>query len=75
LRVEPAISTGTWGEDMADNSGGNGGLYFIVGALVVVVVLLVVFVSGNGNFPFFGSKHVDVKISGPSTPASAPASK
>ena len=52
---------------MADNSGGNGGLYFIVGALVVVVALLVVFVSGNG-VPFFGSKHVDVKISAPATP-------
>jgi hypothetical protein len=53
---------------MADNSGGNGGLYFIVGALVVVVAILGA--AMTGHMPFIGSKHVDVKIEAP-----APASK
>jgi len=53
--------------DMADNSGGNGGLYFIVGALVVVVAIIGAVVTGH--MPFFGGKHVDVvKIEGPSAP-------
>jgi hypothetical protein len=53
---------------MADNSGGNGGLYFIVGALVVVVVLIGA--AMTGNMPFFGGKHVDViKIETPAAPA------
>jgi Mn2+/Fe2+ NRAMP family transporter len=43
---------------MADNSGGNGGLYFIVGALVVVVAVIGAVVTGH--MPFFGGKHVDV---------------
>jgi hypothetical protein len=48
---------------MADNSGGNGGLYFIVGALVVVVALIGAAVTGH--LPFLG-KHVDViKVEGP----------
>jgi hypothetical protein len=48
---------------MADNSGGNGGLYFIVGALVVVVAIIGVVVTGH--MPGFG-KHVDVvKIEAP----------
>jgi hypothetical protein len=48
---------------MADNSGGNGGLYFIVGALVVVVAIIGVVVTGH--MPFLG-KHVDVvKIEAP----------
>ncbi|HZK92535.1 MAG TPA: hypothetical protein VFC56_20535 [Stellaceae bacterium] len=50
---------------MADNSGGNGGLYFIVGALVVVVALIGAAVTGH--MPFFG-KHVDVvKIEAPAS--------
>jgi hypothetical protein len=50
---------------MADNSGGNGGLYFIVGALVVVVAVIGAAVTGH--MPIFGSNHVDViKIEGPS---------
>ena len=53
---------------MADNSGGNGGLYFIVGALVVVVAIMGA--AMTGHMPLFGSKHVDVKIEAP-----APASK
>lgn len=52
---------------MADNSGGNGGLYFIVGALVVVVAILGAVMTGN--MPFFGEKHVNVlKIEGPAAP-------
>jgi hypothetical protein len=52
---------------MADNTGGNGGLYFIVGALVVVVAILGVVVTGH--MPFFGGKHVDVvKIETPAGP-------
>jgi Mn2+/Fe2+ NRAMP family transporter len=51
---------------MADNSGGNGGLYFIVGALVVVVAIIGAAVTGH--MPFLG-KHVDVvKIEAPSAP-------
>jgi len=51
---------------MADNSGGNGGLYFIVGALVVVVAILGA--AMTGNMPFFGGKHVDIiKIEGPAS--------
>ncbi|HYM73699.1 MAG TPA: hypothetical protein VET89_12005 [Stellaceae bacterium] len=53
---------------MADNSGGNGGLYFIVGALVVVVAVLGA--AMTGHMPFFGSKHTEIiKIEGPSSPA------
>ena len=50
---------------MADNSSGNGGLYFIVGALVAILG-----VAMTGHMPLIGSKHVDVKIEAP-----APASK
>jgi hypothetical protein len=52
---------------MADNSGGNGGLYFIVGALVVVVAVMFVMLSG-GSIPFIGEKHVDVKVEAPKLP-------
>ena len=54
---------------MADNSDGNGGLYFIVGALVVVVAVLGA--AMTGHMPFFGGKHVDiVKIEAGRRPAS-----
>lgn len=33
--------------EMAENSGGNGGLYFIVGALVVVGAVMFVVLSGH----------------------------
>ena len=55
---------------MADNSGGNGGLYFIVGALVVVVVFMGALMTGH--LPMFG-KHVDVvKIEAPAAPSAPP---
>ena len=52
---------------MADNSGGNGGLYFIVGALVVVVAVLFVVVTGHPRF-WGGGHQVDVHIDSPHTP-------
>ena len=52
---------------MADNSGGNGGLYFIVGALVVVVAIIGAVMTGH--MPGL-SKHVDViKVETPAAPA------
>lgn len=57
--------------DTTNGSGGNGGLYFIVGGLVVVVGLLAfVFMGGSiggigGNRP----AKVDVTIEAPKTPA------
>jgi hypothetical protein len=52
---------------MADNSGGNGGLYFIVGGLVVVVAVVVLFITGN--MPFMNShRTVNVQIEAPKAP-------
>jgi hypothetical protein len=51
---------------MADNSGGNGGLYFIVGALVVVVAVMAVVMTGH--MPFFGTHHIDVRVEAPAAP-------
>jgi len=48
---------------MADNSGGNGGLYFIVGALVVVVAVMFVNLTGEG--PLTGSRQIDVHVDVP----------
>jgi hypothetical protein len=53
---------------MADNSGGNGGLYFIVGALVVVVAVLFVVVAGPHRFWGRGGHQVDVHIDTPHSP-------
>ena len=50
---------------MAENSGGNGGLYFIVGALAVVVA---VFVMVTGDDSFWGGHQLDVHIETPHTP-------
>jgi hypothetical protein len=50
---------------MAENSGGNGGLYFIVGALVVVVAVIFVMVTG---VPFGGHHQVDVHVDAPHAP-------
>ena len=52
---------------MADNSGGNGGLYFIVGALVVVVAIMGVVLTGH--MPGFGNHgNTVVKIEAPAAP-------
>lgn len=52
---------------MADNSGGHGGLYFIVGAIAVVVVIIGVILFGG--VPFGGGQNIDVKVEAPKTPA------
>jgi hypothetical protein len=52
--------------EMAENSGGNGGLYFIVGALVVVVAVMFVMITGHHSF--WGGHQVDVHIDTPHTP-------
>ena len=54
---------------MADNSGGHGGLYFIVGAIAVVVVIMGVILFGG--LPFGGGQNVDVKVEAPKAPAVA----
>lgn len=55
---------------MADqvNSGGHGGLYFIVGALVVVVGIGAFFLFG-GSVSGSSKPSVDVNIEAPKTPA------
>ncbi|HVC52840.1 MAG TPA: hypothetical protein VND87_12545 [Stellaceae bacterium] len=55
---------------MADNSSGNGGLYFIVGALVVVVA--VIFMVMTGHLHLFGDRHVDVHVEHSPAPAIKP---
>ena len=54
---------------MAENSGGHGGLYFIVGALAVVVVIVVLVLSGGIPFGERGGKGVNVNIEAPKAPA------
>ena len=48
---------------MTDKSGGNGGLYVIVGALVVVVAVMFAIVSGHA--PLLGDHQVDVRVDSP----------
>ena len=55
---------------MADNSVGNGGLYFIVGALVVVVAVM--FMAMTGHLHLFGARHVDVHVEHSAAPAIKP---
>ena len=55
---------------MADNSGGNGGLYFIVGALVVVGAVM--FMAMTGHLHLFGARHVDVNVEHSAPPALKP---
>jgi hypothetical protein len=68
-RIEARVCRATWKQkrrvEMAENSGGNGGLYFIVGALVVVVAVM--FVMITGHHPFWGHQ-VDVHIDAPHGP-------
>lgn len=53
---------------MADNSGGHGGLYFIVGALAIVVVIVVLVLAGG--IPFGdGGTDTNVTIEAPKAPA------
>jgi hypothetical protein len=65
-RVCPATWEHQWRVEMAENSGGNGGLYFIVGALVVVVAVMFVMVTGHHSF--WGGHQVDIHIDAPHTP-------
>ena len=50
-------------DGMSGNSGGDAGLYVIVGALVVVVVA--VFVILSGLFPLYGDQRVEVRVQTP----------
>jgi hypothetical protein len=55
------------------SSGGNGGLYFVVGAIAVVVAILA-FLYFGGDIGNGGDRKVDVNITTPK-PASPPATR
>jgi len=62
------------------NSGGNGGLYLIVGMLVVAVLVGAYILMGTpglhsqvANAPGGGGQKVDVTVQQPANPAPAPA--
>jgi hypothetical protein len=68
--IEASVCWATWEDkrqvEMVGNSGGNGGLYFVVGALVVVVAVMFVMIGGHHSF--WGGHQVDVHIDTPHTP-------